>query len=72
MIITLGRSEAPRAPVEIQEEVELYARESGRHARLIFVPMQLGGRADDGTWVVRFTLRSSDKRMEPYHQGYKR
>ncbi len=70
MIITLGRGEAPRAPVEIQDEVELYARESGRHAKLISVPTVFaGGRAVSRTWCVRFTLRSDDKRMLEYQEG---
>lgn len=70
MIVQLRRSEMPRAPVEIQEEVELYARESGRHANLIFVPTEfVNGRLANGTWLVRFTLRSNDKRMQAYQEG---
>ncbi len=69
-LITVGRSEIPRAPPEFQDEVELYARESGRHARLMFVPTNWKeGVIAAGTWVVRFTLRPSDKRLESYQQG---
>ena len=52
--------ELPRPPWEIAEEVELYARESGRHAKLHFAP--------GGGWVARFTLRPSDKRMRIYQE----
>ena len=70
MIIRLGRGEAPRAPVEIQEEVELYARESGRHAKIIFVPTSFAnGCIASGTWLVRFTLRPNDKRLQAYQEG---
>ena len=55
------RRELPQAPWEIQEEVELYARETGRHAKVYFVP--------GGGWVVRFSLRSNDKRMILFQQG---
>ena len=71
MTLLVRRGEIPRAPPEFQEEVELYARESGRHARLIFVPTDVGreGEINAGTWVVRFTLRSSDPLLEMYQQG---
>ena len=56
-----GRSALPRAPYEIQEEVEKYARESGRTAKIHYVPM-VG-------WMVRFSLRSNDKRMRLWQEG---
>lgn len=53
--------ELPRPPFEFQEEVELYARESGRTAKLHFM-FGCG-------WFARFSLRSSDKRLVLYQQG---
>jgi len=48
----------------------MYARESGRHATLHFVPTLLRGtRVVQGTWLVRFTLRSDDKRLLLYQEG---
>jgi hypothetical protein len=41
--------------------VELWARESGRHAKLHFTP--------GGTWFVRISLKSDDPRMELYKLG---
>jgi len=52
----------PKAPWDLQEEVELYARESGRTAKLHFMP-------GVNTWFVRFSLRSNDKRMLAFQQG---
>lgn len=52
----------PKAPWDLQEEVELYARESGRTAKLHFMP-------GINTWFARFSLRSNDKRMLAYQQG---
>ena len=51
----------PRAPHEFQEVVELWARGSGRHAKLHFTP--------GGTWFVRISLKSDDPRMELYKLG---
>jgi len=51
----------PRAPSEFQEVVELWARGSGRHAKLHFTP--------GGTWLVRITLKFDDARMELYKLG---
>lgn len=51
----------PRAPVEIQDEVERYAREYGRTATLHFVPT--------GGWMARFSLRCNDPRMQLAQQG---
>ena len=55
------RQELPRPPVEIADAVEMYARESGRHATLHFVPL--------AGWMARFTLRSDDKRMTLYQEN---
>lgn len=60
-VVRMLNSVMPRVPWDIQEEVELYARESGRHARVHFVP--------GGGWFARFTLRTSDPRMELYQKG---
>lgn len=60
----------PVAPVEIADEVELYAREGGRHATLHFIPTLIRyGRVVAGTWLVKFTLRPDDKRMLLYREG---
>lgn len=60
----------PTPPVEVADEVELWARESGRHGTLHFVPTLLAGaRVMYGTWVVRLSLRENDKRMLLYKQG---
>ena len=48
-------------PWELQDEVELWARKSGRHAKLHFIPV--------GGFFVRVTLRSSDPRMKAYQEG---
>ncbi len=54
-------SKYPTAPFEIQEAVELWAREQGRTATMKFSPT--------GTWFVRLSLRCNDKRMLLYQQG---
>lgn len=60
----------PTPPVEVADEVELWARESGRHGTLRFIPTRLAGRqVVDGTWTVRLTLRSDDKRLKPFQDG---
>ena len=51
----------PRAPYEYQDVVELWARGSGRHAKLHFTP--------GGTWFVRISLKNDDPRMELYKLG---
>lgn len=64
-MISLGRSDVPRAPWEVREEVELYAREHGRTGtvELVAVP---GGFA---CWVVKLSLRPNDERMRAYQEG---
>lgn len=51
----------PQAPPDIQDAVELFARKSGRTARLHFVPF--------GGWFARFELRCNDPRMKLYQEG---
>lgn len=59
--IAFGRGELPKAPWEIQEEVELFARKSGRTGKVHFIP-NVG-------WMARFSLRPNDKRMRLYQEG---
>lgn len=51
----------PRPPGDIAEEVELFARESGRTGTLHYIP--------GNGWFVRFSLRSNDERLQLYQQG---
>ncbi len=51
----------PKAPPEIQDEVELWARKSGRHAKMHFIPV--------GGWFAIVSLRSDDPRMKAYQEG---
>jgi len=51
----------PKAPHEIRDEVELYARESGRTGSIHWIP--------GGGWFVRLELRSNDPRMRLYQEG---
>lgn len=56
------RSAVPVAPPEVAQEVELYARESGRTGSVAYVvPLS--------AWEVRLSLRSNDARMIAYQQG---
>lgn len=55
------RQEYPRAPWEIQDEVELWARERGRTATLHMAPNM--------TWFVRLSLRVDDPRMKLFREG---
>lgn len=57
-----NRSEAPRAPVEIADEVELYAREYGRTGKIHFA-------VGPNTWVVTLSLRPNDERMRLWQEG---
>ena len=60
----------PSPPTDIADEVEVWARQSGRHATLRFVPTVLrGNRAARGTWTVRMTLKSDDKRLRAVRDG---
>ena len=70
MIVTLTDREGLAAPpVEIADEVEMYARESGRHATLHLVPTKfVNGHVAEATWVARFTLRPTDPRMKLYQE----
>lgn len=70
MTLVVQRAEIPRAPTEFQDDVELWARQSGRHAKLVFVPTEWKeGSIAAGTWVVRIQLRSADPRLEMFQQG---
>lgn len=56
MRIKVGEQVDVKVPYEIREVVELHARDSGRQAKIHFIP-EVG-------WLVRFTLRSGDKRLK--------
>jgi len=69
-LIQTRQHEMPHAPVDIADEVELWARQSGRHASLAFVPTLFrNGRIAAGTWVVKISLRADDGRMGLYREG---
>jgi hypothetical protein len=59
--VRVGSNGLPAAPVEIVDEVELYARRHGRTGTLHFIPV--------GGWMARFSLRSNDRRMIMYQEG---
>jgi len=61
MNLAMLNSKYPRAPWDIQETVELWAREQGRTARMHLAP--------GGTWFVRLSLRCNDPRMLLAQQG---
>lgn len=66
----LQRSDVPVCPPEIADEVELYARESGRTASPRFVPtLFIGNRIMRGTWVIDFSLRVNDPAMQLWRDG---
>jgi hypothetical protein len=68
--LQVRRNGLPVPPVEIADEVEAWARLSGRHATLHFIPTAfLRGRVASGTWVVRLTLKPGDKRLLLYREG---
>ena len=57
-------------PAEIADEVEMYARQHGRHASLHPVPAMIRhGRGKGWTWVVRISLRPTDPALLPYQTG---
>lgn len=64
------RNGIPLPPVSLADEVEHYARLSGRSGTLHFIPTAFRGRQVlAGAWVARFTLRPDDKRMVLFQQG---
>lgn len=63
-LVVRGNFSLPTPPLEIADEVELYARQSGRHATLHFVPVT----SRVGCWVVRMTLRPDDKRRRLWQE----
>ena len=67
-----GRSELPIASAEISDEVELYARESGRHAKIHYVPTDVDFKTKEvraGTWRVDISLHPDDPRMRTFQEG---
>jgi hypothetical protein len=66
----IRRDGLPVPPVEFADEVELWARQSGRHAKIEFRPtMVKEGRVEAGCWVVRISLKPDDRRMLLYRRG---
>lgn len=66
----LAQFAGPKAPHEIADEVELYARESGRTGSLRWVPtLMLNGSLVRGVWVVDLSLRVNDPRMQLWRDG---
>lgn len=60
----------PRPPPWFAEEVELFARKSGRTATARLVPTLFQGhRMVRWTWVVDIELKPNDPRMEAWKQG---
>ncbi|MFW6010492.1 MAG: hypothetical protein ACOC9H_01105 [Gemmatimonadota bacterium] len=51
-----------RIPVEVQDAVELWAREHGRHGRIVWSPVTRCA-------VVELDLKPGDPRLEAYQQG---
>jgi hypothetical protein len=61
-ILTLGgRAAMPTAPPDIAEEVEMFARQHGRTAKLHFVPF--------GGWFAEFEVRANDPLMKGWREG---
>ena len=50
-------------PADFADAVEMYARKSGRHAKLKFVPPPVN------CWVVELSLRSDDPTMRGFQAG---
>lgn len=65
LITRVNDNKPTNAPVEIADEVEMFARENGRHATLHLVPL----RDTKAVWLARFTLRADDPRMKAYQEG---
>lgn len=62
-LIIPGRlSEAPRAPAAVQEAVEVWARGSGRHARVEWVPLL-------ACWAVLIDRKAGDPALRMEHEG---
>lgn len=61
MILTAG--EAPSAPPEVAEAVELYAREGGRTGSVRYVPYPVNA------WEARFSLKPNDPAMRAWQEG---
>lgn len=56
-----GQSVVPRAPAEISDAAELWARKSGRSAKVHFAPL--------AGWFVRLSLKPNDKAMKAWQEG---
>lgn len=69
-LVSFSRADLPQAPHEVSDEVELYARESGRTGSLRFVPtLFVNGAILRGVWVLDFELRPNDTRMQLWRDG---
>ena len=63
LIVPRGaRNEAPQAPYEIREAVELFARESGRTGSIEFA-------VGPNVWLVKLSLKPNDPTLSLYRQG---
>lgn len=60
--VSLGADFSHRAPVEVADAVELWARQYGRHATMKFVP-------EMGCWSVNLSLKPDDPAMRRYQEG---
>lgn len=64
------RPQTPRPPPEIATEVELWARQRGRSARMQWVPTLLfGTTAVRHVWVIHLELRPNDPKMLAFKEG---
>ncbi len=57
------RSMRRRAPVAFQDAVELHFRKSGRHARIVWIPIPVK------QWQVRVTMRPGDPALAAWQAG---
>ncbi|MGE0451080.1 MAG: hypothetical protein AB7Q29_16020 [Vicinamibacterales bacterium] len=70
LLIPGRRVALPVPPADIADEVERYARESGRHATLMAVPQFIDrGTGKDWTWIIKFTAKEHDGALESFQQG---
>lgn len=56
------RARRDHVPVEVQDEVELWARDQGRHARIVWLPQM-------GCACVEIDLRPGDPRLGAWQEG---
>jgi hypothetical protein len=57
-----ARSEAPTAPPEIRDAVEMYARQHGRTGSIEFA-------VGPNVWIIKLSLRPNDERMRLWQEG---